>query len=499
MKFTQKALAISFVLMIGIVAGMLITGSFDMTPLTNAEETPKLGSDKPMAEEILALQNTSRAFVAIAKDVTPSVVSITSEKVVHTGDLHPFFDDPFFRRFMPDIPDEQLQQGLGSGVIVSSDGYILTNNHVVEDADEIEVHLNDNKSYEAEIVGTDPKTDVAVIRIVEEVHDLPVARLGDSDKLEVGEWVLAIGSPFGFSSTVTQGIVSALGRNVGLLAREGGYEDFIQTDAAINPGNSGGALVNMSGELIGINTAISTRSGGYDGIGFAIPINMARNIMEKLITDGKVARGWLGIWIENLDATMAEAMGLDPDTRGVIVNDVMEDSPALEAGLERGDVIVGLNGDPVTDVSSLRNRIAGMDPGTKIKLEYYRDGKKKTVSVTLGELDSQTVVAEHAEPEVSEKIGIEVATITSERARRYRLDENVEGLVITSVTPRSVAAKEGLRPGDVILEINRHEIKSIKDFQNEMKNLEAGDAVLFLIQRDENTMFVALKVPKDVG
>ncbi|MDM7915861.1 MAG: Do family serine endopeptidase, partial [Candidatus Eisenbacteria bacterium] len=331
----------------------------------------------------------SKAFVHIAKQVLPSVVTITSERTVQvTGMPGPgggfrFFGDDFFRFF--NTPERVPQTGSGSGVIISPDGYVLTNNHVVREADQIRVTLEDGRTFDAEMVGTDPKSDVAVIRI--KADDLVPARLGNSDELEVGEWVLAVGNPFQLSSTVTAGIVSAVGRsNIGLAD----YEDFIQTDAAINPGNSGGALVNLDGEVVGINTAIATRSGANEGVGFAIPINMASRIKDSLIHEGKVVRGWLGVNIQNLNESTAEIFGLDRP-QGALVSQVVPGSPAADAGLRVRDVITEIDGRPVKDVEDLQLQVVDRAPGTRVKLTVQREGRDRTVEVKLGELEAESV------------------------------------------------------------------------------------------------------------
>ncbi|MEW6585157.1 MAG: DegQ family serine endoprotease, partial [Nitrospirota bacterium] len=331
------------------------------------------------------LSKTSRAMAEIVAAVKPAVVNISSTQKVKGGGMQsPFLDDPFFRRFFgnrpPDKPREHKRSGLGSGVIVDKNGYILTNNHVVKGADEIKVKLSDNREFTGKVIGSDPQTDLAVVKI--DSDNLPVLKLGDSDRLQIGETVLAVGNPFGLNQTVTSGIVSATGRaNVGIAD----YEDFIQTDAAINPGNSGGALVNVSGELVGINTAIFSTSGGYQGIGFAIPSNMAKSVMESLISSGKVVRGWLGIYIQPLTKELAKQFNIS-DEKGALVGDVIEDSPAEKAGMQRGDIVLEFEGKKVEDPRSLRNMVAGTRPGKEVTVKLVRDGKQKTVKVKIAEL-----------------------------------------------------------------------------------------------------------------
>jgi len=429
----------------------------------------------------------SNDFVEIANKVTPAVVSIYSTKIVHQRrNNDPFFNDPFFRRFF-DLPGEQpdediKQQGLGSGVIIDQDGIVLTNNHVIDGADEIKVILNDKREFKAKVVGKDPRTDVAVIRI-EKAKDLPTANLGDSTKISVGEWVLAIGNPFGLSSTVTAGIISAKGRTD---VRITDFEDFIQTDAAINPGNSGGALVNLDGEVIGINTAIASQTGGYMGIGFAIPSNMAQKIMNQLLTKGKVSRGFLGIQIQNINEEIAKSLKLNNFKNGIIVGELFEESPAAKAGIKRYDVILELNGKSVQDVNTFRNNIAALTPGEKVTLTLWRDGKKISKTVILGELDQsqQTLSArENSSESPSEKLGFGVQPLDKE-------NRTGKGLVVSSVKSSSNAAEAGLLPGDIIQEINRQKIQGIKEFNELVSNINAGDSVLLKIIRNNQVMLL---------
>lgn len=492
----KKIGIITLILLIGLGIGVVLTANFELVPNGSAEDNPAATTSEDLSNEIETLKNTSKVFTSIAKSVTPAIVTITSEKVIKTQQMQPFgdlFGDEFFERFF-DMPRDRefKQQALGSGVLVDEDGYILTNNHVVERAEEIEVRLQDERTYEAEIVGTDPRSDLAVIKIDTD-EDLPTVPIGNSDEIEVGEWVLAIGSPFHLSSTVTAGIISAKGRaNVGITD----YEDFIQTDAAINPGNSGGGLVNLEGKLIGINTAIATRSGGNMGIGFAIPINMARNIMDDLIEHGKVTRGWLGVYIQDINDKMAKGLDLET-TEGVLVSGIQEDSPAERAGFKRGDIIIAVNDEEVAKMYELRNKIASFDPGSDVEITILRDGKEKTLDVELGELESQTAAVEKPDEETAEKIGISVKNITPSMAQRYDIDQDVEGVVVTDVERGSSAAENGIRPGDVILEIDKNEIESVKDYNEATKDLEDGDVVVLLIQRGDNTIFTAIEIEEE--
>jgi len=438
------------------------------------------------------LTETGRAMAEIAEAVKPAVVNISTVRTVKTleSPFEPFFEDPFFRRFFgdrfrsPKIPREYKTKSLGSGVIVSSDGYILTNHHVVKDADEIKVLLPDKREFIGKVIGNDPKTDIAVIKI--DAHDLPTIKWGDSDKLKVGEIVLAIGNPYGLNQTVTMGIVSAVGRaNVGIAE----YEDFIQTDAAINPGNSGGALVNTRGELIGINTAIFSTSGGYQGIGFAIPSNMARVVMESLIKKGKVIRGWLGVMIQPITHELAKQFHLKED-RGALVADVIEDSPAEKAGIMRGDVIIEFKGKKVDEPYTLRNMVANTPPGETVELKVVRDGKVKTLEVTIGELPSE---AQKALPRAYKNAlrGVSVQNLTPELYRQLNLPEKIRGVVVTEVESGSPAETK-LIPGDVILEINRKAVANVEDYEAIVSRIKPHEDVLLLVFRRGSSIFITI-------
>ncbi|MBI1178087.1 Do family serine endopeptidase [bacterium] len=424
------------------------------------------------------------SFAPVVKEVAPSVVTISvtqkGQRLQMRG--NPLMQDPFLGRLFGGGNDQgELRtpdrQGLGSGVIISKDGYILTNNHVVQDADEVEVRLSSGKKdYTAKVVGADPKSDVAVLKI--DAHDLPAITFGDSDQIEVGDLVLAVGNPFGIGQTVTMGMVSATGRgNMGL-----DYEDFIQTDAAINPGNSGGALVDAHGRLIGINTAIISRSGGNQGIGFAVPVNLARSVMESLVENGRVIRGFLGVNIQNVNQDLADAFKLDK-AQGALVAQVSPDSPAEKAGLKDGDVIVGFNGKDITDSRHLKLMVGETLPGTKVPVEIVRDGHSKTLEVTLKELpgDKQLASNNNMQNNDTERLaGVVVSDIDQQTRRQLELPRKVDGALVTNVDPESAAYKAGLRQGDVIMEIDREQVNNGDDAVKAANDAK-GDQILLRV------------------
>jgi len=429
----------------------------------------------------------------IASKAVPAVVNVASSRVI-VQQLHspysPFFNDPFFRQFfgpMRPKTQKELQQSLGSGVIVSQDGTIVTNNHVIAKAQKIVVTLPNKQEVPAKVIGADPKSDLAVLRLEKKVKDLPTMKFGDSDQLQLGDVVLAIGDPFGIGRTVTMGIVSAKGRaNMGITA----YEDFIQTDAAINPGNSGGALVDMDGNLIGINTAILSKSGGFMGIGFAIPSNMAKPIMESLIKHGKVTRGYLGVTIQELTPQLAQAMDLNPNTQGVLVADVMPDSPAAKGGIKRSDVILSINGEKVATPLQLRNLVATAGANTKVELEILRKGRGETVTITLAEMESPK-----APPQFKEKAGtlsgMTLLDLNPSVREKFNIPGQIKnGVLVDDVDPDSLAAQSGIRPGDVILEINQSAVKSVSQFTRLYHGSQKH--TLLLIYRDGTTMYFYL-------
>jgi len=457
-------------------------------------------------ESIETLRKLGKAFAGIAEKASKAVVGIKVEKTTvqqyytipdwpFGQPFDPFEDDLFDWFFRRDYRQRRPRQrefrqtAQGSGFIISTDGYILTNNHVVGEADKITVKLAEGRELSAKLVGTDPESDIALIKV--DSQGLPFLELADSDAIEVGEWVVAIGNPFGLSHTVTAGIISATGRsNVGLTT----YEDFIQTDAAINPGNSGGPLINLDGKVIGINTAI-IGPGGNVGIGFAIPINMAKAIYPQLKEAGSVVRGYLGVGIQDLTPDFIKAFGLDEDTKGVLVPEVQEGSAAEQAGLEAGDVIVEFNGEPVATAHELQNKVALERPGTKVKVVVLRGGKKKTFTVELGERPKAGApVGSKSQP--LEKLGFRVTDLTDELAKRLGY-EGQSGVVVTNVEPGSVAANVGLAEGTLILEVNRKPVTNTEQFNEAMAEAMEKGSPMLLIRQGRRTFYLIIPVPED--
>ena len=453
--------------------------------------------------------DVEHSLMLVSEEVKLSVVSITMVKVFkhpsigggrYHGDQYgrgpgdrrgrqgnPF--DDFFDRFMPKAPPkgEYKTQSLGSGVIVRVDdgkGYILTNNHVVADMDELKVKLSDKREFSAEIVGLDEQTDLAVIKI--EGENLVAAKMGDSDILKQGQWAIAIGNPFGLNHTVSVGVVSAIGRSgVGIA----NYENFIQTDAAINPGNSGGPLLNIVGEIIGINTAIFTRSGGYQGIGFAIPVNMAKAVLRDLIDKGKVTRGWLGVAIQNMDASLAEQFGVAV-TEGILISDIQDESPAKEAGFERGDILIEFDNKPMGDINQLRNVVAQTEVGKEVKVKVLRKSNETVLTVKIGEQPSDLFAS--SKSSIGRDLGMSVQNLTEELAKSFGF-EGENGVVVSAVEPGSSAAQADIKEGDLIKEVNREKINNIKEFREALKSTEEGKDILLLIRRGMHTRFVIIK------
>jgi serine protease Do len=477
-------------------------------PAATPAPSPEVTRGRNLANEL------SEAFEQASGVVSPSVVAIFAEQPgpamgafgFPDDPFRQFFGDDFFHRFFPQGPPSAQRGGrapvirsMGSGVIVSSDGLVLTNNHVVAGAQKLTVLLGDKRRLPAHVVGTDPPTDVAVVQIEGEKGDdlgpLPVASFGDSDRLRVGEWVIAVGNPFELLHTVTAGIVSAQGRSSMGLAD---YEDFIQTDASINPGNSGGALADLDGNVVGINTAISTTNGGSVGIGFAIPINMARQVMGSLVDHGKVSRGFLALVPQDVDEDLASALGLD-GTQGSLVADVTAGGPADKAGIQRGDVITAFDGHPVTDSQGLRQLVAQASPGAKVEVTLLRDGHERRLNVELGERPASEEEGSQAgpgkEPGSVGKLGLEVQPLSPGIARQLGLEQGASGVVVTAVDGGSPADEAGLRSGDLIVEVDRRAVTSPAELERALARHGSGDSVALLVRRGDATFFVGIRLP----
>ncbi len=465
---------------------IFLTGSFSAVGVVSARE--KVISQ----ESIKTLSRLSEALSEVAEAVRPAVVNISTTSI-ETMEDNPFgdmFNDPLFRHFFGDQFGQPGQKrkfkssALGSGVIVSENGYILTNNHVVKGAEEIKVILYDKREFKGKVVGTDPRTDLAVIKI--NAKDLPTLSFGDSGKLKTGDIVLAVGNPFGLNQTITMGIVSAVGRsNIGLAD----FEDFIQTDAAINPGNSGGALVNGSGELVGINTAIFSTSGGYMGVGFSIPSDMAKTVMDSIIKYGKVIRGWLGVSIQDLTPELAKSLGIK-ETEGALITGVENDSPADKAGFKRGDLITEMNGKKIPDVTSLRNMVADRAPGTRVDFKIIRNGKEQSITATLGEYKEKQIVKK-TEYENALK-GVTVQELTPSLRDKLDLSEGIVGVVVTEVGSDS-PAQGLLQANDVIQEVDRKSIRSVQEYEEIVSKIGRHDTVLLLVYRGGGSVYLTIQ------
>ena len=477
----KKMLSWSFLAGVFVIsASIVIPGAAGAREKTVSQNTMKL------------LGNLSNALAEIAEVARPSIVNISTTSIV-TREENPhgdFFNDPFFRHFFGDQFGQPGQKrkfksaALGSGVIVAQDGYILTNYHVVKGAEEIKVILYDKREFKGKVAGFDSKTDLAVVKINAEA--LPALKLGESSRLKAGDIVLAIGNPFGLNQTITMGIVSAVGRsNIGLSD----FEDFIQTDAAINPGNSGGALVSTNGELVGINTAIFSTSGGYMGIGFAIPSDMAKSVMESILKYGKVIRGWLGVSIQTLTPELEKSLGLKVN-EGALVADVMKDSPADKGGLKRGDVITEFNGKKVEDSTILRNMVAASAPGTTVELKVARDGKELPLTVTLGELKERTEIRKTEYKNALK--GVTVQNLTETVRDRLGLPDTINGVLVTGVGEDS-PAQGILQANDVISEVDRNEIRNLSGYEQVVSKIGEHDTVLLLVYREGGSIYITIK------
>ncbi|HAJ79766.1 MAG TPA: protease [Fibrobacteres bacterium] len=518
-------LSVLAILVLGVFIVMSCKFSFADSSKRPEKGTIAFGAkEKPDIKNPPGIEAFRNVFADVAEKVVPSVVSVIPTQIdTVTFSNNPFYqffgDEPFSgespfdqffgmqnprgrnRQQQPQMKKElRRQQGLGSGVIVSKDGYILTNYHVVHGADEIEVKTTDGRTFEASIVGVDSLSDVAVIKIKNSVKDLAVAYIGDSDKLRVGEWVMAIGNPFSLTSTVTQGIVSALGRKVD---NSNLYQNYIQTDAAINPGNSGGALVDLNGALIGINTMIVTKSGGFMGIGMAIPINLAKKVMEDIIYRGKVTRGWLGVQIQDVNEAMRGSLGLG-ERKGVLISDVFKDQPADKTGIRRGDVILSIDGKKVTSSNELRNTVANISPGAKTPITLFRAGKELSLTVKLTERNEGAIDKIAGESgndgenpsEALKQLGLQTSNLTEALRKQYSIDKDVSGVVVIEVDQVSQAASEGIQEGDVIQEVNREAVTSVKEFAKAVKSIKTGDNVMLLVKRGQSTLYIAFTMKK---
>jgi len=485
---SKRATFITAVLAVALISGGFAVGRETQRSVA-AEEAH--GNNSPA---ISGIRNAPLpSFADLAARVSPVVVNIKVSSIAKTdfpdqlfGENSPF---PGFRVPIPEQPHQYRRQGSGSGFIIRKDGLILTNNHVVENAQEITVTLNDKQQYKAKILGRDPKTDLAVIKI-DAKASLPAATLGNSDALRVGDWVMAIGNPFGLTNTVTTGVVSAKGRMIGA----GPYDDFIQTDASINPGNSGGPLFNMAGEVVGINTAIFSQSGGNIGIGFAIPVNLVKNLVPELETKGTVTRGWPGVSVQPVTPDLARSFGVDKE-QGAPVGDVVAQGPADKAGIKRGDVIVGYDGKKIEESSSLPSLVASTPVGKTVPVEIMRDGKMKTVSVAISKLNDQTA-AVNLKQEKAEW-GLAMQNMRPEERTRMGLTGN-EGVLVTAVMPGSPAANANVQAGDVILQVNQVPVSTVQGVRNEAAKAKGDKPLLFLLRRaDGSTSFAALS--RNVG
>ena len=488
MQLRRSAFFTSLVVatLVGVALGAFSVGRAEQrrTRQLAAVEAPILPVQMPLA---------TGTFAKVAEAIKPAVINVTTVGRSGGGPgrtpFEEFFGEEFFRRFFGDVPERMPQRSLGSGVIVDASGIALTNAHVVENATNIEVVTLDGTKHKAKLIGLDKKTDLAVLKLDDGKGTFAHARLGDSDKISVGDWVIAVGSPFGLQSTVTAGIISAKARQIG----QGPFDDFLQTDAAINPGNSGGPLVNMQGEVIGINTAIVA---GGSGIGFAIPSNMARKIYAELQAKGRVTRGWLGVSIQPLTSELAKSFGAK-DAKGVLLSEVMADSPAAKAGLQSGDILLEFQGKKVEAPADLQRAVGFTSPGTSVKVKVWRDQGEKTVDVKVGEApeDQREARGGPSQKGGASALGLEVRPITPDIARQLNL-RVTEGVIVARVEDGSPAEEAGVQRGDVIREINRQKVRSMADFEKVTKDTKEGDRLTVLLQRGVMSLYVAFTVGK---
>jgi serine protease Do len=491
-KRSTMAFTLLVALVVGAGLGTWGAGAVDQIKPAPSDSLPASSLPAATQPRIVpaALPIPSGSFSQVAETVSPAVVNInTVTRVSGRTPVEEFFGDELLRRFRGDPSERpQPQRSLGSGVIVDASGIVLTNAHVVEGATEIEVATADGKKHKAKVMGADRKTDLAVLKL-QGGGPYPAASLGDSDRVKVGDWVLAIGSPFGLQQTVTAGIISAKGRSIG----QGPYDDFLQTDAAINPGNSGGPLVNMSGEVIGINSAILSRSGGNVGIGFSIPVNMAKRIYTELAAKGKITRGWLGVSIQALSPDLAKGFGLK-EPNGVLISDVVQDSPAAQAGVAAGDIIIEFDRKKVDSPQELQKVVAATAPGRAVPLKVWRDRSEKMLEIKIGETPDETVALKSTNKGKS-LLGLDVRPITPEMARQLNL-RSPDGVLVFAVEEDSAASEAGLQRGDVIREVNRQRVRSLPDFEKATKDVKDGDRVTVLLQRGAQSLYVAFTVAR---
>jgi len=488
---------------IGVIIGVIFTSQFSFHQSSNAQSKnaviDKNFSFPNNSEPISTNQSNddfSNTFIKINKKVTPSIVSITAVRSISADEIRKFHnrDQNLFERLFPEGEEEFQQGSSGSGIIVHPDGYILTNTHVVKDANQLSIILFDNRTFPGKLIGIDALTEVAVIKI--DAEDLPVANLGNSDQLEVGQWVVAIGNPLELRFSLTVGIVSAIGRNMSLIRDNFGIEDFIQTDAVINPGNSGGALVDLNGNVIGVNTAIATRTGYYEGYGFAIPINLAKAIMEDLVTEGRVVRAYLGISMQQMDHLKAKAYGMEKP-EGVFVDNLLDDGPAGKAGIQPEDIILSIDDEEVNQSNQVQSMIAQKEPGQKVIVSVYRKGEKVDIPIVLGERETGSSQPEYTstEPEEPKELGLDVENLNRRKARELGL-ELTKGVLVTRVKRFSKAAYAGLGKDFVILKVNDKEVDDENEFWQEMGKLGTGDVARLFVQRGaSNQTHIFVEIP----